>query len=478
MRAAIYCRISQDKTGEAAGVTRQLEDCLALAEASGWTVGETHVYTDNDVSATSGKPRPEYRRLLDAIERGELDAVVAWAPDRLYRKLADLEELLEVMEGHNIAIKTCRLGDFDLSTPLGRMIARILGAVATGEVEQKSDRWERSVRQAREAGRWSRGGSRPFGWTDDGEVVEEEAETVRWLAGEVVRGTTLVSLCRDLNAQGVRTTRGNEWQAATLRNLLTNPRLAGYATLSKLVTERDPATGKKRKRRAPSEIVGRGTWTPILDDDTFETVRAVLTGRRTGTRAARVALLLGLIHCGRCEQPMVTGGRTSGTNRLRTYRCQAVPGRSEDSCGGLVVSALPVEEMVEAYAKVRLDDKRVRERVARIVASAGASDLAAEADALERRMMELEAQLSEPGLSANAILRALDRTKERLSEVQAELVQATMTRVALPTRGGGEWPDDLEQRRRLVALVVERVSIMPATKAGRFDPERVKIKRR
>ena len=46
-RAAIYVRISEDPTGQRAGVERQLEDCQALARRQGWKVVDT--FDDNDV---------------------------------------------------------------------------------------------------------------------------------------------------------------------------------------------------------------------------------------------------------------------------------------------------------------------------------------------------------------------------------------------------------------------------------------------
>jgi len=39
MRTAAYTKISQDAAGERAGVTRQLEDCLAFADRLGWDGG-------------------------------------------------------------------------------------------------------------------------------------------------------------------------------------------------------------------------------------------------------------------------------------------------------------------------------------------------------------------------------------------------------------------------------------------------------
>ena len=50
-------------TGTGSGVARQLEDCERLAERRGWQVVER--YVDDDVSAWSGKQRPEYERMLD-----------------------------------------------------------------------------------------------------------------------------------------------------------------------------------------------------------------------------------------------------------------------------------------------------------------------------------------------------------------------------------------------------------------------------
>ena len=59
-RAAIYVRISQDQNGERLGVTRQLDDCLALADRLGWEVVAR--FDDNDISAFNGSTGPASRR--------------------------------------------------------------------------------------------------------------------------------------------------------------------------------------------------------------------------------------------------------------------------------------------------------------------------------------------------------------------------------------------------------------------------------
>ena len=60
LRAALYCRISEDPQNLQAGVERQKADCRAYAERQGWTVVDTFV--DNDTPAYNGKQRPGKQR--------------------------------------------------------------------------------------------------------------------------------------------------------------------------------------------------------------------------------------------------------------------------------------------------------------------------------------------------------------------------------------------------------------------------------
>jgi DNA invertase Pin-like site-specific DNA recombinase len=85
--AVIYCRISDDHEGAGLGVSRQEADCRDLAAARGWEV--VAVYTDNDTSAYSGKPRPGYRA-MQAADRDEFQALIAWHTDRLHRSHVEL----------------------------------------------------------------------------------------------------------------------------------------------------------------------------------------------------------------------------------------------------------------------------------------------------------------------------------------------------------------------------------------------------
>jgi site-specific DNA recombinase len=91
IRAAIYVRISADRTGAGLGVARQEEDCRPLCARLGWVV--VMVFCDNDVSAYSGKPRPQWDAMLAAITAGE---VACWHVDRLTRSPRELEDVIDL----------------------------------------------------------------------------------------------------------------------------------------------------------------------------------------------------------------------------------------------------------------------------------------------------------------------------------------------------------------------------------------------
>ena len=94
-RAAIYCRISDDREGRGLGVARQEDDCRKLAERLGWQVAK--LYRDNDISAFRGKPRPAYQVMLDDVKNGQVDGILCWHNDRLHRHQRELEDFIELV---------------------------------------------------------------------------------------------------------------------------------------------------------------------------------------------------------------------------------------------------------------------------------------------------------------------------------------------------------------------------------------------
>lgn len=111
-RAAIYTRVSKDLTLEGLAVTRQLKDCLALAERKGWRVLDEK-FEDNDISAAGGKERPDYLRLKALMEAGGVDVVVVYSADRLHRNPRELEDWIDLASATGINIYSATNGHID-----------------------------------------------------------------------------------------------------------------------------------------------------------------------------------------------------------------------------------------------------------------------------------------------------------------------------------------------------------------------------
>lgn len=338
-RAAIYTRISQDKKkddddsdyrhrgGDGLGVARQEEDCGELAQQLKWDVVE--VFEDNDISAYSGKRRPRFEALLEAMDNGEFDALLCWHTDRLYRSMKDLERVIEIADAQRIVIKAVQGGELDLSTSAGRMVARILGSVARQESEHSGERRSRAYVQKAGLGAWETA-NRPFGYTAVGKPLEPEAQAIRDAVAAVLDGTSVQAIARRWNEAGLTTTRAGatyrrngepytvegKWRAPRVRRVLLNPRYAGLKVHRGKVFERD-VDGKQERVK--------GTWDPLVDVGDHDRLVALLTdpARVTTTSWERRWQGAGIYRCGVCGGPM-RSNKSGGRKRTqrRHYVCR------------------------------------------------------------------------------------------------------------------------------------------------------------
>ncbi|MGH2900052.1 MAG: recombinase family protein, partial [Solirubrobacteraceae bacterium] len=363
-RAAVYARISSDPEGDRLGVNRQREDCEALAARKGWPIAE--VYIDDDRSAYSGKPRPEYRRLLDDIATRQVDALVVYNLDRLHRQPRELEAFFDITDAAGLANLATVEGDINLGSHDGRFHARILGAVARKSSDDASRRIKRKNEERAAAGLPTGGGTRPFGYRADRVTVDPvEAALVRESAQRALAGDSVRAIATDWNARGIATAAGKRWTVETLRRMLYSARLSG-------------------QREHLGEIVAPGQWEAILTPEETARLRALLDERtRTRSRPVRRYLLSGLLRCGLCEAPLISRPQADGQRR---YVCAKGPGHS--GCGRLAAKAEPIEAFLVEAVLQQLDTPAV---AAALATAAGAdAATAAEHDALRRDREQLD----------------------------------------------------------------------------------------
>ncbi|WP_235499998.1 recombinase family protein [Aeromicrobium sp. Leaf289] len=438
-----------------------MEDCTRLATDRGWSVAET--YVDNDVSASTGRRRPEYERLLDDIKRDRVSALVVWDIDRLTRTPAELETLIDLAEAHGVALASVG-GEVDLGTPQGRLTARIKGSVARHEVEQSSRRLKRKFLERAESGLSH--GKVAYGYVREPVIDEtgtvrgytellhpEQAAVIQTATKRILAGEPLRAVASALNETGSMSPSGKPWSGTTLRQVLLRDRNAG-------------------RRVHQKQVIGKGNWPAILDDDSFDRLVALLRDprRRTGNNGGVKHLLSGIAICGNCGERLrgAAEHRYGKKKQPRSYACQ--------NCYKVRRKADAVDEVVEALVIARLERPDAADLFA------GDSDAMTRATseklAIEARLDLLADQFADGLITGSQLERGTARLRPKLAEVEAQIIAASPSPEYAELVGPGvraRWEGQSLDRKRAVIDALMRVTVLPSGAGQRFSPEQVEF---
>ena len=482
-----YERISDDQESEdtgdrGAGVRRQKTSNNDLAKILGWTVYRH--YPDNDVSAYKKVVRPEFEQLLIDLREGVIDGILVFDLDRLARRSDDLERVIEIYDAGRTAGRQMQFSSahdaINLSSPDGITLARVMIAFAN-KASRDTARRVAAQRRAIALTGAPVGGTRPFGWDWHREVVaqpdgslvrgrrthvvnEVEAAEIRRLAVEVLDGTSIHGLVRDLNERGVLTARGNQWKAQTLKQMLLSPRLAGLRVHQNQILI-DPTT----------KAWVRGQWEPILDDDTWMAVADLFTNRadecERRAEPQRSYLLSGVLRCSQCNGPLY-GNARSPVHWY--YACKANGGpNGKAGCGRISASGLAVDHLVERLMRERMRTTEV-EYAARTSweKEGNLTDIKAKISQLLEIFSGTSGEAAEQAL---AEVRRLNGEAEQLRIERSEWLRIRGGRRARARLSRMSWDElTLDDKRAYVRGELEAIYVMPSTRRGnRFDPERL-----
>ncbi len=191
MRVAIYARVSTANNGQ--DPTMQTRELREYAEHRGWKLaGE---YVDVGISGSKEK-RPELDRLMADAHRRRFDCVVVWKFDRFARSVSHLLRALETFKSQGIEFVSFS-EQMDTSTPAGKMVFTVLGAVAELERSLIVERVKAGLRNARAKGKRL---GRPKRVVDVRRIAELRSRGAGWkrIAAEMEIGVgTLYRLARE-----------------------------------------------------------------------------------------------------------------------------------------------------------------------------------------------------------------------------------------------------------------------------------------
>jgi len=429
---------------------------------------------DNSQSAWKpGRKRKEYDRLIEEVRAGNVDRIVVWHIDRLYRQMGELVVLCDLAEKGKVVIDSVMGGDFDLSTADGAMRAQQMVMYATYESRHKGERVRRKQEENRKQGRPS-GGRRAFGWKDGMTPDPVEADLILSAVDALFAGASLKDVAWDWNKKGVKRPQNTEsrWDANTIRLVVSNPRHAGLLA-------HDVKRGDRSYERT---IIGKAAWPAIIERGRWEQLQAFLDSRSHSTGIPRRrGILTGLLVCGKCGAKMT--GSTAGKNPI--YRCPSSrPEDKEHSCGSVSVDTKFVQELLVEATFARVDSDKLGKMVEEQSHDAGQARFTVEKlEELETRLDAAAVMYAKGKLSARAFETASVTIGREQDQLRKQLHKATGSSVIAPYVGRTgvlrETWDTLtvDQKRAIISSVLGKVKIMPTVKRGRhvFDTSRVRI---
>lgn len=296
-RVAAYARVSMESERMQHSLSAQVSYYSALIQKNPeWEYAG--VFADYGISGTGTKKRDEFNHMLAECEAGNINIILTKSIQRFARNTVDLLNTVRHLKELGIEVRFEKEKINSLSGD-GELMLSILASFAQEESRSISEnvKWGtiKRFKQGIPNGKFSIFG---YEWQDDKLViVPEEAEIIRWMYAEYMKGTSRIEIGRALMDRGIYTRQGKPWVDSNVKVILTNITYTGNMLFQKEYCE-DPITKHRRKNY--------GEMPQYFVEDTHEAIipmgrMASGTGRvqaQTGPWSLRkqVAETIGFLH--------------------------------------------------------------------------------------------------------------------------------------------------------------------------------------
>ena len=337
-QAILYLRVSTEEQVENYSLTTQLDICTKEAERHGLEVIRT--FQEEGRSAKTIKGRPALVELLEFCRKHkrEIDAVIVYRLDRVSRQTADYLAIRKKLAELEITLISATEPTGD--TPTEKFIETMLAGFAQMDNDVRGERSRNGMRARFLSGLHN--GSVPMGYSRQSGYAAKDPETFDAIKADwelMTTGTkSLREMARILNDQGIRDRRkgykDSPLRAQTLNGIFRNKFYAGVVVSKKYGLE------------------VRGQHTPMITEEQFYRVQAILDGRnRNSPTLGRRSLdstdfpLRRIVSCSICSQSLTGAWSRGKRQRYAYYFC---PKRCNSG------KSIPVK-MVEAETTTLLD---------------------------------------------------------------------------------------------------------------------------
>jgi putative DNA-invertase from lambdoid prophage Rac len=142
-RIFAYCRVST--------IAQSADNQIQEIAAAGFRIDPKRVVMETVSGSTPAARRPQFERLLDRLEGG--DVLIVTKLDRLGRNAMDVRATVESLTNRGIAVYCLALGGVDLTSATGKMTMGVIAAVAEFERDLLIERTQAGLSRARSEGK-------------------------------------------------------------------------------------------------------------------------------------------------------------------------------------------------------------------------------------------------------------------------------------------------------------------------------------
>ena len=357
LRVAIYCRLSQEdrhkKTKEEDSESIKNQKVMLIDYANYHKLDIVGIFVDEDWAGMN-QDRPEYNKVLELAENGEIDIVLCKSLNRFTRDSIVVEQyILEKFREWNVRFIGL-VDSTDTAVKGNKKTIQINGLTNQWYIEDMSDSIKSALDIKRNKGEYI--GSVPlYGYLKDpnkkGHLIIDPvaSENVRKIFSLYSQGMGKTAIARELNSQGIPNPTqykvlqnitykippnklGTQWKYSTISDILANEMYIGTMVQGKYgsVSFRT----KKNKPRPKSQwFKVEGTHEAIIDMDLWNSVKSRRNQNYKPYKGGEIGIFAHKCKCKYCGYTM----KTSKSHDDRYLRC---PTRqvSKDDCIGSFIS--------------------------------------------------------------------------------------------------------------------------------------------
>ena len=341
--AAIYARVSSEQQRDANTIASQTASLLEFAKNQDLEVPKEWVFEDDGYSGATLE-RPGLERVRDLASEGQIEVVLAYAPDRLSRKYA--YQILLIEELARNGVETLFVKAPQGSSAEDQLLVQFQGMIAEYERAQILERSRRGKRHRAHSGEVSVMSGAPYGYryvrkTDEAPaayvVLEAEARVVeRIYEMYTVEGLSIGEITRRINGEGIPTRKASaRWERSTVWAVLRNSAYRGAACFGKTRASSRTRVIRPLRRRGvvtPSMTAGherpREEWIEIpvpalVSEDSFARAQELLQENKIRSRRRTIepSIVQGLVSCQKCGYAFSRTSTQTSARKIHYYKC-------------------------------------------------------------------------------------------------------------------------------------------------------------